>query len=115
MFYFQIWMLILILITIISLTWYYFISFLKSLYTTKVPYVGSFDRQLELLKQLNLEKWKTIIDLWCGDGKALRSFEKKFQLKWTGYDINHFAITYWKLLNKITKSNIKLIKDDFIW
>jgi len=105
--------LIFVLFVIIFLTWYYFISFAKSLYTTKVPYVWSFSRQLDIMKDLNLKKWKKIIDLWCGDGKALRFFEKEFWLNGTWYDINSFAILYWKILNKIKKSNVKLYKKDF--
>jgi len=102
-----------VLAVLIWLTAFYFISFWKSLLSTKVPYVGSFNRQLEMMKKLNLKKWKKIIDLWCGDGKALRFFEKQFWLKGTGYDINSFAILYWKLVNKIVKSNINLYKQDF--
>ena len=102
-----------ILAVIIWLTAFYFISFAKSLFTTKVPYVWSFSRQLEIIKELDLEKWKTIVDLGCGDGKALRFFEKEFWLNWTWYDINSFAILYWKLVNKLTKSQTKLYKQDF--
>jgi len=107
--------LLIILILIVLLIWYYYVSFIKSLYSTKVPYVWSFNRQLKILKNLNLKKWAKIVDLWCGDGKALRFFEKEFWLKWTWYDINSFAINYWKLINKIQKNNIKLIKSNFIW
>ncbi len=67
------------------------------------------------MKKLELQKWKKIVDLWCGDGKALRFFEKEFWLKWVWYDINHFAITYGKILNKLLKSNIKLYRQNFIW
>jgi len=106
--------LLLILAVIIGLTAFYFISFAKALFTTKVPYVWSFNRQLDILKKLDLEKWKKIVDLGCGDGKALRFFEKQFWLDWVGYDINSFAIVYGKLLNKIKKSNVKLYKKNFL-
>ena len=103
-----------IMIWVIALVWFYFVSFILSLYSSKVPYVWTFNRQLEILKKLNLEKWKTIVDLWCWDGKALRFFEKQFWLKWVWYDINFFAIVYGKWLNKIYKSNVKLIKWNFL-
>jgi len=102
-----------ILFFIIFLTAYYFVSFAKSLFSTKVPYVWSFQRQLDIMKDLNLQEWKKIVDLWCGDGKALRFFEKEFNLKWTWYDINSFAILYGKLLNKIKKSKNNIYKKDF--
>ena len=107
--------LLIILILIVLIIWYYYISFIKSLFFTKVPYVWTFNRQLKILKKLDLKKGSKILDLWCGDGKALRFFEKEFWLKWTWYDINSFAINYGKLINKIKKSNIKLIKANFIW
>jgi ubiquinone/menaquinone biosynthesis C-methylase UbiE len=102
-----------LLILLIFLVFWYYFSFLKALYLTKSPYVGSFQRQLELMKQLDLEKWKTIVDLGCWDGKVLRFFEKEFWLKWIWYDLNSFAIIWWRLLNKIKKSDIKLFKWDF--
>jgi len=102
-----------ILAVIIGLTAFYFISFIKSLFISKVPYVWSFNRQLKIIKKLNLDKWKNIVDLWCWDWKALRFFEKEFWLNWVWYDINSFAILYWKVLNKITWSKIKLYKQDF--
>ena len=106
-------LLLIILFILIALIFWYYFSFLKALYFTKSPYVGSFSRQLDLMKQLDLEKWKTIVDLGCGDGKVLRFFEKEFWLKWLWYDINSFAIVWWKILNKIKKSNVKLVKWDF--
>jgi len=105
--------LIILVAVIILATSIYYISFIKALYITKTPYVWSFDSHLKMLKKLNLEKWKTIIDLWCGDGKVLRFLEKEFWLVWYGYDLNSFAINYWKILNKIKKSKVKLFKWDF--
>jgi len=109
----MIFFLLFILIILILLTFWYYFSFIKALYFTKSPYVGSFSWQLDLMRQLNLKKWKTIVDLWCGDGKVLRFFEKQFWLKWTWYDLNSFAIFWWKFLNKLNKSQVKLIKWDF--
>jgi len=103
-----------IMLWIIVLVWFYFVNFILSLYSSKVPYIWTFNRQLTILKKLDLKKWKIIIDLWCWDAKALRFFEKQFWLKWIWYDINLFAIIYGKLLNKIYKSNVKLVKWNFL-
>ena len=111
----MVYLLLLILFLLIFLVWFYYVSFIKALFITKVPYVWSFNRQLEIIKQLDLTEWKKIVDLWCGDGKALRFFEKQFWLKWVWYDINGFAILYGKLINKIKKSDIILKKENFIW
>lgn len=65
------------------------------------PYVGSFRKELLLMKQnLHLEKNKKLVDLGCGDGKALRFFVKTFGINWFWYDINIFAITLGKTLNR---------------
>lgn len=81
----------------------------------KAPYVPSFDYHLRIMKKyLTLEKGATIVDLWCGDGKALRFFSKEFGLKGTGYDLNPFAIWYGKFCNRlIWLRHIKLIRSDF--
>ena len=106
--------LLIILILIVLIIWYYYISFIKSLFFTKVPYVWTFNRQLKILKKLDLKKGSKILDLWCWDWKALRFFEKEFWLKWVWYDINTFAILYGKLLNKLFKSNIKIFRWNFL-
>jgi len=81
----------------------------------KAPYVPSFDYHLNLIKKnLKLRKWAKIVDLWCGDGKALRFFSKNFWLKGEGYDINAAALRYGKILNRFHKEkNVKLIKANF--
>jgi len=95
----------------------YFFYFIRSFFvgTKEAPYVGSFWRQLILMKQkLSLWEWKALIDLWCGDGKALRFFKKNFLVKTIWYDINIFAIFWWKILNRILWYNqIKLIHSNF--
>lgn len=68
----------------------------------KAPYVPSFDYHLKIMKHhLKLKKWATIVDLWCGDGKALRFFAKEFGLKGTWYDLNPFVIWYGKVFNRL--------------
>lgn len=111
---FWIFLLLFILCLIVILTYFYFLCYLKSLIKSNVPYVSSFNRQLKILKKLKIEKWKKIVDLWCWNWKVLRFFENYFNLIWTWYDINLFAILYWKIINKIKKSDIKLIKADFL-
>ena len=107
------WFLVLVLIILIILLVFYYISFIKALYFTKSPYVGTFNKELKILKKLNIVKWKTLIDLWCGDWKVLRFFEKEFWIKWVWYDVNSFAILWWKILNKFLKTNIRLIQWNF--
>jgi hypothetical protein len=82
---------------------------------TKAPYVPSFDYHLRVMdKYLSLKKWATIVDLWCGDGKALRFFSEKFGLLCTWYDLNPFVILYGKFSNRLLWcKNIVLIRSNF--
>lgn len=90
----------------------------KSLFrpSKTAPYISSFNRHLDLMKQLEIKKWTTIIDLWCGDGKALRFFYKTFDItNCTWYDINPYAIILWKTINKIYGyKNIKICQKNFL-
>lgn len=83
----------------------------------RAPYVGTFNRHLELMKHLDITKNSSILDLWCGDGKALRFFNKTYKLKkWIWYDINPYAIIRWKIINKIIwNKNIKLHHKNFLY
>lgn len=92
---------------------FYYISFLKALFLTKVPYVWTFNWQLDLLKKVNLEKWKVIFDLWCGDWKALRFFSRQFWLKWKWFDLNLFAVLWGRFINKFYWYDIQLVRQDF--
>lgn len=66
------------------------------------PYVWSFDKELLLMKHnIRLQKGKKMVDLWCGDGKALRFFVKHFGIQWFWYDINKFAIIWGRFLNSL--------------
>jgi len=91
---------------------------LKSFLTPSksAPYISSFKRHLDLMKKLKIKKWAKILDLWCGDGKALRFFDKNFDIKHcTGYDINPYAIIIWKVINKLYwYKNIKLHQKNFL-
>lgn len=83
--------------------------------TKKAPYIPSMNKQLELMKQLNLKKNALVVDLWCWDWKVLRFFSKEHGIKlgeW--FDINFFAIFRWKILNRRNKiTNVNLYRKDF--
>lgn len=65
-------------------------------------YVSSFDRHIRLMKNgLHLVRWKRLVDLGCGDGKAMRFFAREFGLQWDGYEIQRFPYLYGKLLNRL--------------
>ncbi len=77
-----------------------------------VPYVPSFNRDLALMQDgLWLEKNKTLLDLWCGDGKALRYLVKHYKLtSWTGYEISRNARLWGRFLNwKNAANNITIV------
>lgn len=80
----------------------------------KAPYVPSFGYHLRIMKKyLKLKKWATIVDLWCGDGKALRFFREEFWLKGVWYDLNPFVIWYGRLLNLLHWcTHVRLIRAD---
>ena len=81
----------------------------------KAPYVPSFDYHLKIMKEhLKLKNGSTIVDLGCGDGKALRFFVKEFWLVGTWYDINPFVILYGKLINRLLwYADIRLMRSNF--
>ncbi len=92
-------------------------SFVSIVFSKWVPFVSSFDDDLNVIKNnLKITKWKSIIDLWCGDGKALRMFIKNYDFKYaTWYDVNFSAILFGKILNKILGiKNINLYVGDFL-
>ena len=109
---------ILIAFLIVMTTFYFYITyiFLYTVISRKAPFVSSFDRHLKLMiGKLKLQKWKTMIDLWCWSWKALRFFIKNFDLRsceW--YDFDRTAILQWKIINKIKwQKKIKLIRSKF--
>lgn len=99
-------------------TFYLASSFIAMIQASWVPYVPSYDEDLKRMEsniKLNLE-WKSMIDLWCGDWKALRFFYETFKIwSWVGYDFNISAILFWKFLNKVKKIDcIELHKWNFL-
>lgn len=104
------------LLCFFCLSIYYFCNAIRLIFSTtkKAPYIPSFDRQLELMKQLKLKKNAIIVDLGCWDGKALRFFSKEHKIKlWEWFDINRFAVFKWKILNKRQNvANVNLYRKD---
>jgi SAM-dependent methyltransferase len=80
----------------------------------KAVYVGSFARDLRLMREhLHLAGGKRLLDLGCGDGKALRFFAREYGMTGSGYDINSFAIVYGRLINFLRGYRINLYHADF--
>ncbi|MCX6825496.1 MAG: hypothetical protein NTY80_04745 [candidate division SR1 bacterium] len=79
-------------------------------------YMPSFNRHISLMKQhLRLVRGKKLVDLGCGDGKAMRFFSREFGLQCDGYEIQHFPHLYGKILNKIFGyPNLRLLKKNFL-
>lgn len=108
-----------IILIIVIIVWILFLYFtIKSLIfpQKQAPYIWSFKRHLKIIKKININKNTKIVDLWCGDGKALRFFDKNFDIKkWIWYDINIYAIIRWKILNKIFwYKKISIYKKNFL-
>jgi len=78
-------------------------------------YVPSFDRHIRLMKdQLKLNSWKKLVDLGCGDAKAMRFFAKTFWLQCDGYELQRFPYLYGKLINFVLwYKNLTLYRQDF--
>lgn len=77
-------------------------------------YAPSFTKHLQLMKKgLPLIAGKTLLDLGCGDGKALRFFSRHYGVKCQWYDISSFAILYGKVINRIQWYKMKLLLKDF--
>lgn len=81
---------------------------------TQAIYAPSFTKHLQLMKKwLPLVAGKSLLDLWCGDGKALRFFTRHYGVHCQWYDINSFAIFYGKVINRIQWYTMKLFLKDF--
>jgi SAM-dependent methyltransferase len=106
---------ILLGIIMIAVLWYIVQLFLLLFRGRKrAVYLWSFDRDLSLMVwRLPLISGNKIIDLGCGDGKALRFFSRHYWVKCQWYDINFFAIFYGRVINFIKGYTIKLFLKDF--
>ena len=102
-------LLVLLFLIIACLLWFSFYVVVSCFLPNKrAPFVPSFDKDLKLMEQLNLVRWKKIVDLGCGNAKALRFFACKFWLVGDGYDINFFAILFAKFINRFRWYKIKV-------
>jgi len=83
---------------------------------TFAMYVPSFNRHIRLMQQyLSLDRWKRLIDLWCGDAKAMRFFARTFGLQCDGYEFQSFPYMYGKICNYILAyPQLNLYKGDFL-
>ena len=65
--------------------------------------------------KLKLKPKKKLIDLGCGDGKALRFFKNTYDLQsCDGYEVHTYAYIRWKILNKFKKQQwVTLIHKNF--
>ncbi len=79
-------------------------------------YVPSFNRHIRLMKaHLKLTRWKKLVDLWCGDGKAMRFFTEQFGVQCDGYELQRFPYHYGKLCNRLLwYPQLKLYKKNFL-
>lgn len=113
----QLLVLLLLLLVVVFVFWMYlylFSTFFRK--DTSAMYVPSFNRHIRLMRdQLKLVSGKRLVDLWCGDGKAMRFFWRTFGVHCDGYEIQHFPYLYGKILNKLFwYPNLKLLKQNFL-
>lgn len=82
--------------------------------TRRAPYISSFDRQLAFLRQsITVKQWAKVLDLWCGDGKALRVFARTFGCQAIGYDRDIWALVIARCTKLWTKDDIAYVRGDF--
>ncbi len=109
---------IILTIVVVFFATSYIFFILRSIFQPRkrAPYVGTFKRHLILMKQLQITKNSTMLDLWCWDWKALRFFSNTHKIKsGTGYDINPYAVIRWKIINILTwNKDIALYHKDFL-
>lgn len=110
-------LLIVIVLLIVFFSWRVIYELLVFLFkkNTLAMYVPSFNRHIRLMKdQLKLNSWKKLVDLGCGDGKAMRFFAKTFWLQCDGYELQRFPYLYGKLINFIFwYRTLTLYRQDF--
>ncbi len=109
--------LILHLLFMFWIGFYFITSLVAEFLASGVPFVPTYNSDIKTMKEkLELIPGKTMIDLGCGNGKALKVFTDHFHISEAhGYDFNVWAILWWKFMNRITKSKtIKLFVWDFL-
>ena len=109
--------LVLYVLVVGTVIYFFLSSFISLIFWDWVPYVPTYDKDILVLKEnLELKEGGKLLDLGCWDWKVLRFIGRNFklsQLDW--YDINPYAINYWKLLVKFWKlKNINLYRKNFL-
>ena len=98
-------MIVVIGISVLALIWMgmYLWSELKHFFYGEAPTISTYTAHYELMKEnLILEDDKSLIDLGCGTGSAMRFFQKNYKLKTIdGVDNNYTAVVIGRILNKI--------------
>ena len=116
MFFKQI-VLIFLLLLIVFFSWRVIYGLLVFMFKKdkSAMYVPSFNRHIRLMKNnLTLISWKRLVDLWCGDGKAMRFFAETFWLQCDGYELQRFPYLYGKLINFVLwYTKLNLYKQNF--
>ena len=107
----------LLLVAIVFFSWRVIYGLLLFMFKKdkSAMYVPSFNRHIRLMKNnLQLVRWKKLVDLWCGDGKAMRFFAETFWLQCDGYELQRFPYLYGKLINRVLwYKKLKLYKQNF--
>ena len=80
------------------------------------PCISLYTRHKDLMRQqLALTSWSSLVDLWCGDGSALRFFSQYYNLRsLEGFDTNSVAIWRGKITNLCNHNNIHLFTQNFL-
>lgn len=98
---------ILLLLLIVAIVWcvvWVFFSFFSCRFRKDIGsmYFPSFSKDMDLmLRHLSLQSGKTLIDLWCGDGKIMRFFATHFGLCCDGIELQTFPYWYGKFLTAL--------------
>ncbi len=97
--------------------WVYFFVTDEWKYRKDAPYVNSYKKHYELLRQYRTKiPGESILDMWCGDWEILRFFIKKLAFhRGVWYDIRVFPVLIGRLLNCILYyRNITLVRWNYM-
>jgi len=79
-----------------------------------VPFIPLTKRQLGVInKHIKPKSFDRIVDLGCGDGRVLRTFEKQGVRDLTGYEMNFWVYLLARIKNKISKSKSRIYLKNF--
>ncbi|MEF2176173.1 MAG: methionine biosynthesis protein MetW [Candidatus Absconditabacteria bacterium] len=116
--YIGLWISFLVITILFIVTFYVNVGlFMGTVRAKGVPYVGTMKGEINILKNhLKMKPGTKLIDLGCGDGKVLRLLVGSQGLnKGIGYDLNHIAVLWGKIINKYKKiNNIEIKYNNFL-